>query len=80
MPWADNVARMRKWLEKHPEATWHKAADRSPDAEHLVTWPKADASPAHDGEIEEAKHQDLGCLVDYLEALDRSTMGSSPAR
>jgi hypothetical protein len=70
----DDVARLREWQARHPEATYHKPPSLS--GEHSVTWPRPDADPARDGVPDRPAHHDLGKLMDYLEALERATLGA----
>lgn len=61
----DNVARMEELLARHPD--WHWSRPQPPGLDHVVEYPL-------NGEFQRAAHDDLGKLVAYMAALDRSTM------
>jgi hypothetical protein len=61
----DNVARMQELLERH--ADWHWTPAPRLGADHVVEY-------RLNGQPERAAHDDLGKLVAYMAALDRSTM------
>jgi len=69
----DHVKRMTAWLERHKGAVWHRPPVGT-GGDHVASWTQADADPKQDGVEQTASHNDLGRLMDYLEALERATM------
>lgn len=62
----DHVARMEEWRKRHPDATWTRPEVGS-GGDHVVTY-------VLNGHPDKAAHNDLGRLMDYLEAVDKATM------
>lgn len=69
----DSVRDIEAWLRRHPTATWTRPETAA--GEHVVTWIQASADPSLDGQPQVQRNRDLGVIVRYLEALERSTMG-----
>jgi hypothetical protein len=65
--WADEVTRMKAFLERHPQVSWLRPGQAGvPD--HTATWIEADADPRVDGTPVTVSRYRLGHLVDYLMA------------
>lgn len=63
----DNVALMNGLLERHPDWRWTKPQEGTTGLDHVVEY-------RLNGQPVKAAHDDLGRLVAYMAALDRSTM------
>jgi hypothetical protein len=63
----DDVARMKAFLERHPEVTWLRPGQAGV-TDQTATWIEVDADPRVDGTPVTVSRYRLGHLVDYLEA------------